>query len=324
MSASIDTMLYVGETPWHGLGTHYEVAPTSAEEVIKGAKLGWEVAATPMKTDFHDRVMGYHAIYREDNAEVLGVVNKTHPKLVQNSESFNAFDKMIGESIDVDTAASLGRGETVFGCFKIRDQYKVLDDEVDHYFVVMNDHLKADGKVTVLNTPVRVVCQNTLSAALSNNFYKLRIPISTDSGVNTMLASNLLTSVTDSMKNLQKRAEDMVSKKINKEYVERLLDELFPYISVEDPILHSRANERTTLLRETFIQNCMGADNLQNYRGTQYQVYNALTDFTQHYFRDVDKGYDLNHRMKLLHGVGTDSESNKVTKFLKIADKLIA
>lgn len=323
MSAGIDTMLYVGETPWHNLGTHYDVAPKTSQEIIQGAKLGWEVGAAPMKTELHDKVLGYHTIYREDNNEILGVVNNARPRLVQNSETFNAFDHLIGSEIEVETAASLGIGETVFGCFKIKDQYKLVDDAVDHYFVVMNDHLKVDGKVTVLNTPVRVVCQNTLSAALSNNYYKVRIPITNDSGINYELATKILASAGAAIDQLGKKAEKMLAQKVSRESLEKVLDELFPYIQADGMSLHNKTNERVSMMRSTFLS-CMAADNLANYRGTSYQIFNALTDYTQHYFRNVDKCYDLNHRMQLLPGIGVDSEPNKVSKFLSIADKLIA
>lgn len=324
MSANIDTMMYVGETPWHGLGTKYETPPKSSAEIIEGAKLGWKVNVAPMKTDLHGEIDSYHAIYREDNQEILGVANHKYPKVVQNSETFTTFDRLIGESLDVETAASLGRGETVFGCFKIRSSYKVMDDDIEHYFVVMNDHLKVDGKVTVLNTPVRVVCENTLSAALNSSIYKLRIPITSDHNINTTLADKLFDSMDNAMKNLQNNAEKMCTQKITRDDVEKILDELFPYIQVEGESTYSKANENMQVLRDTFIRQCMGADNLANYRGTAYQVFNALTDYEQHYFKKVEKSYDLNYRMKLLPGVGTESEPSKVAKFLRIKDKLIA
>lgn len=324
MSANIDTMMYVGEVPWHGLGTRYETPPKTSKEIIEGAKLDWKVNAAPMKTDLHGDIANYHAIYREDNQEVLGVANRAYPKLVQNAETFTTFDQLIGESLDVETAASLGRGETVFGCFKIRNSYKVMDDETEHYFVVMNDHLKVDGKVTILNTPVRVVCQNTLSAALNNNVYKLRIPVTDDYNVNVTLADKLFASIDRATSNLQIQAEKMCSQKIDRTYVERVLDELFPYIQVEGESTYSKANENTQVIRDTFISQCMGADNLANYRGTTYQIFNALTDFEQHYFKKVEKSYDLNYRMKMLPGVGVESEPSKVTKFLRIKDKLLA
>ena len=323
MSANIDSLLYVGETPWHGLGIQYATPPTSSAEIIRGAGLDWEVGAAPCFTEIHDKVLNYHAIYRKDDNHILGVVN-AQPHLVQNVDTFNAFDSLINKEVDTETAASLGRGEQVFGCFKVRDQYKVLDDDIDHYFVVINDHLKVDGKITVLNTPIRVVCQNTLSAALTKNYYKIRVPLSTDAGVNRNIAGNIFSSMRNAMKDMQSKAESLVSKKVDRAYIDKLLDELFPYVKVDGESTYSKANENQEMRRSVFIDQCMGADNLGNYRGTQWQILMALTDYTQHYFNKVDNAYDLNYRMKLLPGMSSDTEANKVDKFLKIKDKLIA
>lgn len=324
MSANIDTMIYVGERPWHNLGVHYEIAPKSSEEIIKGAHLDWTVAAVPMYTEIHGNVKGYHAIYREDNNDILGVVNNSRPIIVQNTETFESMDTLIDNQVDVETAASLGHGETIFGCFKIRQQYKVFDDDIDHYFVVMNEHCKVDGKVTILNTPIRVVCQNTLSAALTNNFYKVRIPITADKVANQTLAEKIMQSGEDAIYKLQKRADKMYKQKVSRESIEKLLDELFPYVKVDGDSLYNKQNETTNMIRETFLKDCMGADNLANYRGTNWQVLNAIIDFDQHYFKKVDKAYDLDYRMSKLPGVGTPTETSKVIKFLRMADELAA
>lgn len=328
MSANIDAMIYVNETPWHNLGIDLSAnPPKSAADIIKAGDLGWETKATPATSAFHDRVLNYHVIYREDNGDVLGMVDQKQPRIVQNEDMFNTFDEMLDDTVDFETAASLGIGQQVFGCFKLRKSFKLLDDDVEHYIVVLNEHLKTDGKITILNTPIRVVCQNTLACALDNNLYRFRIPVTSDTSVNATLASKLLKSVDDALERLQKRAEELVNKKIDRNYVEKLLDEMFPYVAIpEDTVseTHIRANEAISMTRETFLTQCMNADNLANYKGTQWQVFNALTDFSGHYFKSLDKAYDLNYRMKLLPGVGTDSPSTMVTKYLKIADKLVA
>lgn len=322
MPANINSMLYVAETPWHGFGTKYETAPTSSKEIIEGAGLAWSTHAIPMSTSLHGNIQNYHAVYRDDNNQVLGVINKQYPKLVQNVDAFNAFNHMLGKDIDVDTAAALGEGEKVFGCFKIKGNYRVQGEDVDHYLVVLNDHLKGDGKVTILNTPVRVVCQNTLSAALSNNLIKYRIAVTNDSAVNASLALRIMDNVDSSFKFLNKSAEWMLNNKVSKEMIEKLLDELFPYIQVDNDSSHAKANEAISELRDTFVSNCLGADNLANFRGTQYQVFNALTDFDGHYFKNTNAGLDLNSRMKRLPGL--TSESTVTAKGLKVLQRLIA
>lgn len=326
MSAAIDTMMYVGEVPWHGLGAKYDTPPETSEEIIHGAGLGWTVSAEPMITERSGKVPNYHCIYRDDTNTPLGVVNQKRLQLVQNTETFGAVDGLLGGDLIFDTAASLSGGEKVFGCFKISGKYKVLDDDVDHYFVILNEHLRPDGRVTVLNTPVRVVCQNTLSAALNNNLYRLRIPITTDTGIKNDLVNKLMDSVGSSIQRLQVMGEKMYEEKINRDGVSLLLDELFPYTG--DPhnldSITSRANQRVEMQREVFCRKCMAADNLGNYTGTLWQVFNALTDYSQHYFSKVEKGYDLDYRMKLLPGMSADTPANLVSKFFKIKEKLIA
>lgn len=325
MSANIDSMLYVKETPWHGLGHRYEIAPTTPEEIIEGAEIGWSVAAAQMMTSLHERVMNYNAVYREDTKAVLGVVNKANIQLTQNTDMFNAFRTIIGSDVTTETAASLGIGQTVFGCFKISDQYKVLDDDVDHYFVVVNDHLRCDGKITILNTPIRVVCQNTLSAALSNNTARIRIPLSPDEQINASLARKIIASAGKAIDNLTERAGKLATEKISQKYVDKLLDEMFPYIEVQEgeTSTHDRANERIEMMRDTFVHNCLEADNLSNYRGTKYGVLNGVLDFAQHYYLNVDKTYDLGYRMGTVLGSSDSTQPIGLTsKFLKVMDKI--
>lgn len=323
MSANIDTLVYVGETPWNKMGKDLtENPPSTGAEIVAAAELNWEVATIPVKTDLHDHVKLYQAVYRTDNNEVLGLVNAAQPYLVQNSEMFNAVEYLMKDDMGIEVAASLGHGEKVFGCFKIHQRYKVFGDEVDHYFVVLNDHLKTDGKITVLNTPVRVVCQNTLSLALKNNSYKMRVPITSDVSMNATLASKIFESAGSAITELNSTAEKLYAKKIDSSYTEKMLDLLFPYHIVDGVPIDSVGNEKVSLTRSTFMDSCMGADNLQNVVGTQWQMFNALVDFTTHYYSKIDDAYDLTKRMQRLPGIITATESNKVVQFLKMADKI--
>jgi phage/plasmid-like protein (TIGR03299 family) len=325
MSAIIDSLINIPTTPWAGLGTTYENVPKSSQEIIEGAKLNWDVGATRMFTSLHERVRDYHAIYREDNNDVLGVVNIANPRIVQNTDTFNALTKLIqSDEITIDTASSLGLGEKVFGTFKINEKYKVFDDEIEHYLVVFNDHLKPDGKVTILNTPIRVVCQNTLSAALSSNCLKYRISCPTESVLHDSLAKNILEATQRSKFALTNKAEILLQRKVSRDDIEIILDELFPYIKTNDGSSHQKANDTTAMIRDTFVEKCLYADNLANYDGTQYQVFNALTDFTGHYYKNAEYGLDIDKRMNLLPGMGGESQASLVTKFLKMSDKLAA
>lgn len=325
MSAAIDTMLYVGETPWHGLGHRYETPPATPKEIVEGAELGWEVDSLEMKTELHEKVLNYNTIYRKDTNGILGVVNKANITLTQNADMFNAFGTIIGSEVITETAASIDGGRKVFGCFKISDGYKLLDDDVEHYFVVVNEHLKCDGKITIINTPIRVVCQNTLTAALSNNVAKIRIPISTDGEINANLARKILDSSGSALTTLSARAEKWATEKVSQSYINKLIEEMFPYIEVKEgeTSTHDKANERVDLMRATFLTDCVGADNLANYRGTKYAILNGMLDFAQHYYLNVDKSYDLNYRMGTVLGSSDTTQPIGLTsKFMKMFDKI--
>jgi len=320
MSANIDSMIYVGEVPWHREGQILTESPKSARELVAAGKFDWTVAALPIFTDRHDHIKSYHAIYREDNDAVLALVNKV-PELIQNIDAFETFDFLVGKSLDVETAASLGRGENVFACYKIRDQFKVVDDDVDHYFVVVNDHTKSDGRITILNTPIRVVCQNTLNQALSKNTYCLRVPLATTKDENEAIASQILSSVDRAILALNKSAANLLKEKTSESYINTALDILFPYQIADGTPLENKANETISVKRETFM-NCMEMDNLANYHGTRYQLLQAALDYEQHYFVKLESVYDLNRRMKVIPGLSISTEPNLSAKLLKVMDKI--
>lgn len=326
MSANIDTMMYVNEKPWHALGHFYETAPTTPHEIVRAAQLDWRVNVDKMYSGLFPDIPNYYAVYREDNSAVLGVVNKSRPMLVQNINAFNAFEDLIGKEVSIETAASLGKGEKIFGCFAIDSEFTVLGDEVKHYFVVVNEHLKADGKVTILNTPIRVVCQNTLSQALSKNDAIMRIPISDSSVYNAELARKIIAGADNSIEMLNKKAEKLATQKVSDKYVDTVLDELFPFVvSSGDESLHEKANQKVAMVRESFMNECMDADNLGNFRGTKWQIFNALADFTQHAHKNINKAYDLDYRMTLVPGLASsESPIMLVNKYLKIMDKIAA
>ena len=315
----------VRETPWEGLGYQFDTKSAVSGQLVKEAGLDWEVAAAKMYTEEHGVIGNYHTIYRTDRTGtdgILGVINKRNPVLVQNTDAFLSFEGMMESGVlDIETASFLGQGENIFGVFKINNAYKMLDDDVDMYFVVYNNHLAGDGKVTVFNSPIRVVCQNQLSQLLHNNNQKMRVAVSFDSGVRAKTMSRLQTYYSNAVLDLQNRAEALYKQKISREQVEILLDELFPYVNAEDPeSIHSKANLRVEMARDSFIADCMGADDLSNYRGTALQVMNALVDWDGHYFANVDKAYDLNFRMN--RGFGTSPEGAITKKGMAVLKRL--
>lgn len=168
-------MFYVGETPWHGLGTRLESRPTSAEAIV-AANLDWEVGLKPLCTyeDGEDGAMladakvSHKAVYRKTDGKILGVVGPgTHP--LQNRDAFKFFDPfVVGGQAAYETAGQLQDGKRVWILAELSNDPMVIvpgaNDVVKQYLLLSNAH---DGTraITVGYTPIRVVCANTLAMA---------------------------------------------------------------------------------------------------------------------------------------------------------------
>ena len=180
----------VKEKAWHGLGQIVSDYPTSAE-ALKFAGLDYTVEKRKLFTYDNENQNGnpdtdiiipeievpnYFATIRTDSEQVLGVVGKDY-EVVQNTDAFAFFDAIVGgEGIQYETAGALGNGERIFITAKLPSYIKVgSDDLIEQYLFLTTSH-NGFGSITAAFTPVRIVCNNTLSAALRNcsNSIKIR------------------------------------------------------------------------------------------------------------------------------------------------------
>lgn len=164
------------EKAWHGLGQVVDYAMT-AEQAIKLANLDYEVAKAPViyyASGIPNQVDSYFATYRTDNGNYLGMV-KSRYEIVQNKDAFGFFDAIIdsGEAI-FETAGALGNGERIWLCAKLPDDFHIGGEKIEKYIMLTNSH---DGSSSVIAgmTNVRVVCNNTLQAALKGLENKVSI-----------------------------------------------------------------------------------------------------------------------------------------------------
>src|SRR6185437_452396 len=116
--------------------------------------------------------------FRTDTEQVLGDKIGTDYEVVQNRDAFSFFDSIVGgrEGILYETAGALGNGETIFITAKLPDYIRVgRTDCIEKYLFLTSSH-DGTGSITIAFTPVRIVCRNTLNAALGNltNCVKIR------------------------------------------------------------------------------------------------------------------------------------------------------
>ncbi|GGB64276.1 hypothetical protein GCM10007424_00170 [Flavobacterium suaedae] len=171
----------VKQPAWHGLGQIVENYPTS-REAIAFAGLDYEVVKAPLfaKTEaagLDFAVPNQYATLRTDTNAVFGVVGKDY-QIVQNADAFAFFDAIVGggEGILYETAGALGNGERIFISAKLPGYIRVGNgDDVTQKYIFLTTSHDGSGSITAAFTPVRIVCQNTLNAALKTATNVVRI-----------------------------------------------------------------------------------------------------------------------------------------------------
>lgn len=163
MSANVETMFYVRETPWHGLGTKV-MSALDSEEALIAAGLNWNVIQEPIYTTENEPIKGYKANVRDSDRRVLGVVTDRY-KVVQNHEAFSFTDELLGQGVRYETAGSLQEGRKVWLLAHMPHEYIISGERISPYLLFSNSH-DGSGAIKVALTPIRVVCNNTLNLAL--------------------------------------------------------------------------------------------------------------------------------------------------------------
>lgn len=173
-----DDMIYADyQKPWHGLGVPVDGLFTSVDALAK-ADLDFEVVKKPIYrqvirlsesgsitgTDFSEIPDSFETV-RTDTDAHLGVVGNYYTPF-QNSDAFEFLDGLVGKDKAVyDTAGALFGGKRIWMLVKLPSDISVKGDSVEKFLLCVTSH---DGTTPIMVkfTPVRVVCWNTLSAAI--------------------------------------------------------------------------------------------------------------------------------------------------------------
>ena len=168
MAHMVETMAYAGEVPWHGLGTKVP-ADLTPRQMMQQAGVDWRVNLVPTYADVNGTKVstGQKALVREtDNRVLTNVGGNWNP--VQNEEAFDFFTEYcLAGDMEMHTAGSLADGKIVWALAKVNESFDVLgEDRVDSYLLFSNPH-QYGKSLNVRFTPIRVVCNNTLTLSLS-------------------------------------------------------------------------------------------------------------------------------------------------------------
>mgnify|MGYP001313160628 FL=1 len=306
MADAVETMAYAGEVPWHGLGVKVDDTLTPQEMVV-AAGLDWTVSKRHLFTHSEPSVDNskevipvndYYVLVRDSDNKTFGPCG---PKFVpsQNADAFKFFEKFtsVGD-MSMDTAGALKGGEQVWGLAKINDGFTLPgDDRVLGYLLVSVSHKW--GKANEIRfTPIRVVCNNTLTYALADKTrpsFKMPHLTALDADV-FKSAEEALGIAGDRMKDFKESAEFLSSKNYTSQNVVSYISELFqPELLEQQKNMEQMSDIKAIATRQSMVDEFKrvpamvhqaleeqpGA-NLKSSKGTWWGAANAVTFIVDH------------------------------------------
>lgn len=268
-------MAYAGDVPWHGLGTRVP-ADLTPEQMLDAAGLNWEVTKVPAfaKVAGKNVNVGWSALVRSSDEKIIDVVSEDWNP-VQNSEAFEFFNDFIAEGdMEMHTAGSLCDGKIVWALAKVKDSFELFGgDKVDSYLHFTNFH-KYGCSTDVRFTPIRVVCNNTLTLSLNTKVERM-VKISHRREFNGDQTKLMLGVAAEKLAQYKEMAQFLGSKRYSNENVVEYFKRVFP-ASENAKRSEITKNARTAL---GILETQPGAEYAA---GSWWQAFNATTYMTDH------------------------------------------
>ena len=290
MSDMIDgsKFVYTYQPAWHGKGNKIEPG-IKIREAVTRCGLDYDVVKAPMYYHYreHDDVISGTGFTRAQNLSLLlrkvdgkqyGVVSDNKYTIMQNMEAFEKLQGILDDGVmELDCMGALMAGEIAWALLTPSDkiQLEVQDgDSVTQHILMVVNH---DGRTanSLGTTDVRVVCNNTMNAAMNSELTKLlRIRHSSKIDESTDLAIQAI-----DVARKKFVADVELYRKLAKSSISR--DSLVKYVEITLNV-EGRESTRAENIKGRVLDLVRGE--------TAWDAYNAITEYTTHlYGKDGDK-----------------------------------
>lgn len=256
-----------------------------------------------------------YATYRTDFNIPLGLVKERYTP-VQNTEAFSFFDDAIGKDKAVwQTAGFFGAGERIFVSAKLPNNILVKGDPIENYLVFSNSHDGSSG-IKILFTPIRIICQNTLNAAIKHSTNYISFRHTNNVHKNLDVAREILSICKDKTEYLSECFNLLRNKRINDDDAYKMFADIILSKDEIQNVINTGHTIKQVVYRDYRVIQDSGISmrkvnavaEMANYYfdgigqkeilGTAYGVYNAISG----YYSNIDKSEGLKRMDSILYG----------------------
>jgi len=173
MAHQVETMAFVGQTPWHGLGN--QLPQNQPIEVwAQQAGMDWRIESSNVsyiaKNERGQNIlMPYEeqrVLYRSDTHAPLSVVSQRYQE-VQPKEILEFYRDLTEQSgFELETAGVLKGGRKFWALARTGQSAALKNKDVSNGYILLATACDGTLATTAQFTSIRVVCNNTLAIAL--------------------------------------------------------------------------------------------------------------------------------------------------------------
>ena len=303
MAHQLNTMAYVGTTPWHQLG--HRLQPKQSLEVwTRAAGLDWSICETPVRyqaetpdalsslRDFEDQKV----LYRSDTKEALSVVGHRY-QVVQPREVLEFYRDLTEVSgFELETAGVLKGGRKFWALARTGKSARLKGSDTVHGYLLLAT--SCDGSLATVATPttIRVVCANTLSMAVQGSNCSIRVPHNTSFDADAV--KRKLGVAVSQWDGFMHRMKDLAERKVKDSEAEAFFRKVICHAEPQ-PLVHAGldeaklVNDRALKKVQTLFDGHGRGAELTAAKGTAWGLLNAVTEFVDHERRARSQEYRL-------------------------------
>lgn len=338
MAHLLNSMAYVNETPWHGLG-HQLPAKQPIEVWAQKAGMDWKICETPVRymteqagalgsiMSFEDQKV----LYRSDTKSPLSVVSQRY-QVVQPQTVLEFYRDLTEVSgFELETAGVLKEGKKFWALAKTGKEVSLKGKDLVKGYILLATSCDGTLATTATPTTVRVVCNNTLTIALNGASTAVKVPHSTVFDAQAVKKQlGIAVSQWDSfMYRMKTLSERKVKSHESMNYFLKVMCQTDSPTSSRTASTFSQmsqasasntgglTNERALKkVQELYEGQGHGAD-LVSASGTAWGLLNAVTEFVDHQRRSRSQDYRLDSAW---FGAGATLKQRALDYALQLAD----
>lgn len=294
MPAEFESGVFTDNEPaWHGLGLVVpDTALTAAEVLLLVPELAAEVVQAPLAAILPDgrtiTIPNYLANVRMTATPAsVGVVQGRY-HILQSVDAFTFMDDLVdsGEA-KYKTAGTLKGGAVQWMLMEIPGEVELAgmsSERVNRYIFLSNSH-DGSSRVTVAATDVRIVCQNTLSLALSTSPRKFQAKHTKSLDGRMQEARKALQVSFTYTEALSDLADKLLHTTWDEGKFNAFLNSLVPLADAGDDPNPTSTNKETrrTTVRDTIVNLYRFSPNLKPVRDTAWAALNAVIEYNDHH-----------------------------------------